>query len=379
MVGDCTLEDCSPFTIDVGDHAATQRGDDDDVRADDSLPAVTIERGPFTATTERGPFIVATEREPIAAATERGPFTPATEQGPFTAATERGPFTAATERGPFTAATERGPFTAAAERGPFTSATEQGPFTAATGHGQLTAAPLTKHFSASDVRRQKPFELPRLGPKHTARTADSFTTSASCVMERTSRNKPITSVRKLPDQRTEQKQPRTALTSRKKLSVTSVKRRDWQRGVTGAKRYTNNGKAKRDNGPVKLPAGQQPYLSDPTLPGVLPPDVSSLRWEGALDDPQDEADRLAVYKTNRRKRYLAAANIALDKYSATKRAASPVASSTSTSSPSDSVEAPRTLKAPRPADTPGLLPRIPGVDRLYPARIATPKLLVGCS
>lgn len=31
----------------------------------------------------------------------------------------------------------------------------------------------------------------------------------------------------------------------------------------------------------------------------------SLRWEGVLDDPIAEAERLEVYKANRRKRYMA--------------------------------------------------------------------------
>lgn len=34
--------------------------------------------------------------------------------------------------------------------------------------------------------------------------------------------------------------------------------------------------------------------------------LESLRWEGVLDDPVSEAERLEVYKANRRKRYLAA-------------------------------------------------------------------------
>lgn len=31
----------------------------------------------------------------------------------------------------------------------------------------------------------------------------------------------------------------------------------------------------------------------------------SLRWDGILDDPVAEAERLEVYKANRRKRYMA--------------------------------------------------------------------------
>ncbi|XP_067279774.1 protein LIAT1 isoform X2 [Pseudorasbora parva] len=34
-------------------------------------------------------------------------------------------------------------------------------------------------------------------------------------------------------------------------------------------------------------------------------DQDSLRWEGALEDPIAEAQRLEVYRANRRKRYLA--------------------------------------------------------------------------
>lgn len=33
----------------------------------------------------------------------------------------------------------------------------------------------------------------------------------------------------------------------------------------------------------------------------------SLRWEGVLEDPDQERERLKIYKMNRRKRYLAAA------------------------------------------------------------------------
>lgn len=33
--------------------------------------------------------------------------------------------------------------------------------------------------------------------------------------------------------------------------------------------------------------------------------LESLRWEGVLDDPVAEAERLEVYKANRRKRYMA--------------------------------------------------------------------------
>ncbi|KAG5284791.1 hypothetical protein AALO_G00030540 [Alosa alosa] len=39
--------------------------------------------------------------------------------------------------------------------------------------------------------------------------------------------------------------------------------------------------------------------------------LESLRWEGVLDDPQAEAERLEVYKANRRKRYLAARKLHL--------------------------------------------------------------------
>ncbi|XP_062392953.1 protein LIAT1 [Sardina pilchardus] len=39
--------------------------------------------------------------------------------------------------------------------------------------------------------------------------------------------------------------------------------------------------------------------------------LESLRWEGVLDDPQAEAERLEVYKANRRKRYLAARQLQL--------------------------------------------------------------------
>lgn len=34
----------------------------------------------------------------------------------------------------------------------------------------------------------------------------------------------------------------------------------------------------------------------------------SLRWENALEDPEAEAERIRIYKINRRKRYLAAVN-----------------------------------------------------------------------
>ena len=247
----------------------------------------------------------------------------------------------------------------------------------------LAAAEPTTPFSACDVRRQKPFELPKLRAQaagSTARTVESFTTSASSIMERSSRTKPI--FRK-PEQ-TGPRQPgvRNSLASREKAAGTAAKRKKWQRGVAGAKRCTNNGsgsKSKRDCGPIKLPAGQQPYVSDPTQTSVLPPDISSLRWEYALDDQEKETERLLVYKANRRKRYLAAANMALDKYSATKRTTSSTVSSLTSLSLSSPAESPRTLTAPRAADGPGLLPRIPGVDRLYPARTANPKLLVGCS
>jgi len=40
--------------------------------------------------------------------------------------------------------------------------------------------------------------------------------------------------------------------------------------------------------------------SDLTHPGQ-----DSLRWEGALEDPIAEAQRLEVYRANRRKRYMA--------------------------------------------------------------------------
>ena len=34
----------------------------------------------------------------------------------------------------------------------------------------------------------------------------------------------------------------------------------------------------------------------------------SLRWDNVLDDPEAEAERIRIYKINRRKRYLAAMN-----------------------------------------------------------------------
>lgn len=33
-------------------------------------------------------------------------------------------------------------------------------------------------------------------------------------------------------------------------------------------------------------------------------DVESLRWEGVLEDPQAEEERLEVYRANRRQRYV---------------------------------------------------------------------------
>lgn len=45
--------------------------------------------------------------------------------------------------------------------------------------------------------------------------------------------------------------------------------------------------------------------------------LESLRWDGILDDPQAEAERLEVYKANRRKRYLAAQQLQLGKTAVT--------------------------------------------------------------
>ncbi|XP_058270978.1 protein LIAT1 [Hemibagrus wyckioides] len=55
----------------------------------------------------------------------------------------------------------------------------------------------------------------------------------------------------------------------------------------------------------------QPAVEEPPAPDkedktdVSSQTQESLRWEGVLDDPVAEAERLEVYKANRRKRYMA--------------------------------------------------------------------------
>ena len=237
----------------------------------------------------------------------------------------------------------------------------------------------TPSFGPTETRRQKPLQLPKLRNLQTTRSVQSFTTSMSSFMARSGRNKPIVSIKKPIDLRSVQQDTklpqsgmRNALTSREKTAAAAVKRRKFQRGVAGGKRYSNNGfggKSKRDSYPVKLQACQQPYLSDPTHAGVLPPDTSSLRWEYAMEDPVKETERLCEYKANRRKRYMAAAKMASGSSKMVER----------TASRAESVMASRTISMPCVGDGPGLLPRIPGVERIFPARMTNPKLLVGCS
>ena len=237
----------------------------------------------------------------------------------------------------------------------------------------------TALFGSTEIRRQKPIQLPKLRNLQTTRSVQSFTSSMSSLMVRSGRNKPLLSIKKPLDNRSVQQDTklpqagmRNTLTSREKTVAAAVKSRKCQRGVAGGKRYSNNGvsgKAKRDSYPVKLPACQQPYLSDPTQAAVLPPDTSSLRWDYALDDPDSETERLREYKANRRRRYMVAAKMALSTSKLAER----------TASRTESIKASRTMAIPCAGDGPGLLPRIPGVERIFPARMTNPKLLVGCS
>ena len=237
----------------------------------------------------------------------------------------------------------------------------------------------TASFGSTETRRQNPLQLPKLRNLQTTRSVQSFTSSMSSLMARRGRNKPLLSIKKPLDNRSVQQDTklpqagmRNTLTSREKTVAAAVKRRKCQRGVAGGKRYSNNGvsgKAKRDSYPVKLPACQQPYLSDPTQAAVLPPDTSSLRWDYALDDPDSETERLRDYKANRRRRYMVAAKMAFSTSKLAER----------TASRTESIKASRTMAIPCAGDGPGLLPRIPGVERIFPARMTNPKLLVGCS
>ena len=49
--------------------------------------------------------------------------------------------------------------------------------------------------------------------------------------------------------------------------------------------------------------------SNSSLPMVVQISQESLRWEHTLDDSDEEAERIRVYKLNRRKRYIAACNV----------------------------------------------------------------------
>lgn len=56
---------------------------------------------------------------------------------------------------------------------------------------------------------------------------------------------------------------------------------------------------------LKVLAEVAPVLTEEDKSNVTYQEQDSLRWEGVLEDPVAEAQRLEVYKANRRKRYLA--------------------------------------------------------------------------
>lgn len=76
------------------------------------------------------------------------------------------------------------------------------------------------------------------------------------------------------------------------------------------------GKTSKRSKKLKKSVSSQETALAPSSDKVKAAEVSaesleSLRWEGVLDDPQAEAERLEVYKANRRKRYLAARQLQL--------------------------------------------------------------------
>lgn len=69
------------------------------------------------------------------------------------------------------------------------------------------------------------------------------------------------------------------------------------------------GKAKERQKDAKSHLSASHTISNNKVPGHLMKaanqDMASLRWEGALPDPQEEEKRLERYRANRRQRYIA--------------------------------------------------------------------------
>ncbi|XP_060747760.1 protein LIAT1 [Tachysurus vachellii] len=116
------------------------------------------------------------------------------------------------------------------------------------------------------------------------------------------KNKPICELKKrghpsTPSHSDDSEKPQTQQSTNTEQS-SDLKHAKGQ-GEEKSARKSRKGKTKQP-AVEKTPASDKEYKMD-----AASQIQESLRWEGVLDDPVAEADRLEAYKANRRKRYLA--------------------------------------------------------------------------